>query len=132
MIKSLVLITGALAALSASQALGQPSTNQAGTTNAAARPAVKASDLFGDALVAKGRGVEVKRGKLDDEVIRRKAALAGYGQTVPPERMNELERQVLDQLIAFQLLLAKATDADKTKGKEQFENSIKTYKADKK
>src|SRR5439155_6564429 len=98
----------------------------------AAKSGVKPSDLFGDSVVAKGKGIEVKRSQLDDEVIRRKGAAAAYGQTIPPEQMALLERQVLDQLIGFQLLLAKATEEEKNKGKEQFEKSLKTYQTEKK
>ena len=38
--------------------------------------------------------------------------------------MNAFERQVLDDLIALQLLLGKATEADKAKGKEQFDEGL--------
>src|SRR5438874_1479531 len=92
---------------------------QAQPTNAPASPKpVKVSDLFADVLVAKGKGVEVKRSQLDEMVINVKSSAVAGGQTVPPDRMPMLEQQVLDQLISIQLLLARATDADKTKGKE--------------
>src|SRR5664279_5612038 len=84
-------------------------------TNAAAapKPAAKPAGLFDDKLVAKGKGVEVNRSQLDEEVIRFKAQVAGRNQTVPPEQMALMERQLLDQLIQVQLLKAKATEADK-------------------
>lgn len=88
-------------------------------TNAAAapKPAVKTANLFTDKLVAKGKGLEINRSQLDDEIIRFKAQVAGRNQTVPPEQMALMERQLLDQLIQVQLLRAKATDADKAAGK---------------
>ena len=44
--------------------------------------------------------------------------------------MVQMEQQVLDRLIQIQLLLAKATEADKAKGKEQFEKSLETYRTE--
>ena len=90
-------------------------------TNAAApaKPADKMSQLFGDAVVAKGKGVEVKRSQLDDAVVNVKASLAARGQSLPAERMVLLEQGVLDRLIQMQLLLAKASEVDKQKGKQQ-------------
>jgi peptidyl-prolyl cis-trans isomerase C len=83
-----------------------------------AKPVIKVSDLFPDAVVAKGRGVEIKRSQLDDTVGSIKATYAARGQALPPEQIAMLEQQVLERLIQIQLLLAKATDADKAKGKE--------------
>jgi parvulin-like peptidyl-prolyl isomerase len=93
--------------------------DQPATTNAAAapKPAAKTANLFSDKLVAKGKGVEINRSQLDDEIIRFKAQVAGRNQAVPPEQMALMERQLLDQLIQVQLLKAKATDADKAAGK---------------
>jgi peptidyl-prolyl cis-trans isomerase C len=88
-------------------------------TNAvpAVTPEAKKAALFGNTVVAKGKGVEVKRSQLDEEVIRAKAQTAARGRTVPPEQMALVERQILDQLIQLQLLKAKATDADRAAGK---------------
>ncbi len=99
---------------------------QAQTNGPAARPALKASDIFGDTLLAKGKGVEVKRGQFDSEYIRTKAAIVSRGAMAPPD----LEQQVLDGLISLQLILSKATEADKAKGKEQFEKSLANYKTE--
>jgi parvulin-like peptidyl-prolyl isomerase len=78
----------------------------------------QATDLFGDAVVAKGKGFEIKRSQLDDEVIRLKGMAAARNQAIPPEQSAALEKQVLEQLIQIQLLQSKATDADKAAGKE--------------
>ena len=93
--------------------------DQPATTNSAAasKPAAKLNELFPDKVIAKGKGVEVSRNQLEDEIIRFKAQVAGRGQTVPPEQMEMMERQLLEQLIQVQLLRAKATDADKAAGK---------------
>jgi peptidyl-prolyl cis-trans isomerase C len=89
----------------------------ASSTAAEPKPAAKPASLFTEKLVAKGKGVEVNRSQLDDEIIRFKAQVASRNQTIPPEQMALMERQLLDQLIQVQLLRAKATDADKAAGK---------------
>lgn len=78
----------------------------------------KPSDLFPDAVVAKGKDVEVKRNQLDDAMVSIKSTFAARGQDLPPAEMNRLEQQVLDRLIQIQILLHKATDSDKAVGKE--------------
>jgi hypothetical protein len=120
MMKSLVLLTVAVGLVS------QP-TQAADETKAAdgnAKAGAKASELFGDSVVAKGNGVEIKRSQLDDEVIRVKAQASAAGRPIPAEQNTLVERQILDSLIQFRLLLAKATEADLTKGKEQFVASL--------
>jgi peptidyl-prolyl cis-trans isomerase C len=78
----------------------------------------KLNDLFPDTLVVKGKGIEIKRSTFDDTVTSIKASAAANNQPIPPESMALVERQVLENLIRVQLLLAKATDDDKTKGKD--------------
>ena len=105
----------------------------AGAQTNASAPA-KATDklaaLFGDSVVAKGKGVEIKRSQLDTIIIGAKAQIAASGQVVPPERMALLERQVLEGLINDQLVLSKATDADRTKGRENLDKWLVKLKAD--
>jgi parvulin-like peptidyl-prolyl isomerase len=99
-------------------------------TNAAspAKPADKLDGLFPDAVLAKGKGVEVRQSQLDKEVINAKSQLAARGQNVPPEQMAGLELEILNRLIRLQLLEGKATDADKAAGKEaaqkQFDQAL--------
>jgi|ERR1041385_2023612 peptidyl-prolyl cis-trans isomerase C len=101
-----------------------------GANDAAVTPKPgRTSDLFPDSVVAKGKGFEIKRSQLDDEVIRLKAMAAARNQAVPPEQSTQLEKQVLEQLIQIQLLQAKATDADKTAGKEIAEKRMAEAKS---
>jgi len=109
----LLLAAGTLAARSATADTPAP-TNGA----AAAKPSIKPTDLFGDSVIAKGKGVEIKRSQLDDTLISIKSTAAARGQNIPPEHMGMLEQQVLENLIRIQLLLTKANEADKAKGKE--------------
>jgi parvulin-like peptidyl-prolyl isomerase len=84
----------------------------------------RAMELFGDSVIAKGKGVEVKRSQLDEEFIRVKAQAAANRQPLTSEQSTMLERQILDGLIQLRLLLTKATEADLAKGKEQFAASL--------
>jgi len=96
----------------------------ASATESKPKPASRAAELFGDSVVAKGKGVEIKRSQLDDEFIRVKAQATANGRQLNPDQSTLLERQILDGLIQLRLLLVKATEADLAKGKEQFATSL--------
>ncbi|MGD0262821.1 MAG: peptidylprolyl isomerase [Verrucomicrobiota bacterium] len=121
MIKSLVLLL-----LATSLPAWGASPDQPVSTNAAAPPvpASKPASLFGNNLVAKGKGVEVKRSQLDEQVIRFKSQAAGRAHPVPPEQTGALEQYLLEQLIQGQLLQARVTDADKAAGKALAEKRL--------
>ena len=87
-------------------------------------PDSRLTELFGDPVVAKGKGLEIKQSQLDAELSRTKSALTARGGTVPAG----IEPQVLDGMIGLKLLLNKATAEDRTKAKEQFDKSFKEYK----
>src|SRR5580693_1957109 len=90
-------------------------TNSAATDNNATPSATMAS-LFGDPVIAKGNGVEVKQSALDEVVLGIKSAAAARNQTIPPQQLMGIESQMLNRLIQIQLLLQKSTDADKAAG----------------
>jgi parvulin-like peptidyl-prolyl isomerase len=91
----------------------------AAETNApASKPSDKITELFGDSVIARGTGVQVKRSELDAAAMGIKAGATARGEKFTPEQATMLERQVLDRLIQVQLLLNKATESDKVKGKE--------------
>jgi peptidyl-prolyl cis-trans isomerase C len=54
------------------------------------------------------------------------------GQTLTPENLMMIQRQKLNDLISFRLLLARATEADLAKGKEQFAKALERIKKDNK
>ena len=87
------------------------STNAPGGGSQAAMTA-----LFGDPVIAKGKGFEVKRSELDQVVTGLKSAYAARGQSIPPAQLPAIENQVLNRLIQTQLLLQKATSADRSSG----------------
>ena len=138
--KQLVLCLG-VAALAGSPTFAQTevktnakTTNMAASaaaaTNAApAKPAAKADELFPDPVVAKGKGVEIKRSQLDEALITIKGNLAARNQSMAPSELLALEKQILDRLIQIQILQARATAADKAKGKELCEKRLADMKS---
>jgi len=93
------------------------------------KPVAPAENLFTNSLVAKGTGVSVSRNQLDDEIIRTKAVVAAQNRNISAEEMPVLEEQVLDKLISQQLILDRATPADREKGKEDFQKTIQKIKS---
>lgn len=94
----------------------------------AASTATQSADLFGGAVLAKGKGVEVKRSQLDQEVVRVKSQAAANGRPISPDQTAMMEQQILDQLINVQILQAKATEADKAAGKAAAEKRLADVK----
>jgi foldase protein PrsA len=77
------------------------------------------SPLFNDVVLARGQGVEVRRGQLDDAFIAFRANLSARGQNLPEEKRLPAEAQLLDRLVISQVLSNKATSADKAKAAEK-------------
>ncbi|HSY17457.1 MAG TPA: peptidylprolyl isomerase [Candidatus Acidoferrales bacterium] len=84
------------------------------TTNSAANPDTMTA-LFGDPVIVKGKGFEIKRSELDTVVTGAKANAAAANQSLPAG----FEISVLNQLVTIQLLLQKATPADKAAGQAE-------------
>jgi parvulin-like peptidyl-prolyl isomerase len=87
----------------------------ASTNSAVKAPSLDA--LFGDAVVVKGKGVEVKRTDLDATLVRAKAQMAANQQTAPAD----IESEVLKKLVIDQLILSQATDADRAAAKTNYQ-----------
>jgi len=94
------------------------------------KPISKSSEVSADAVVAKGKGVEVKRSQLDEAVLSFKSNAAAKGKAIPPEQTAMVETALLDRLIQTQILISKATDAEKAKAKEDATKSLKEAKTD--
>jgi peptidyl-prolyl cis-trans isomerase C len=96
------------------------SASKAPTTNGpAAKPADAMTALFGDPVIVKGKGFEIKRSELDDLVTSIKSAAAARGQNIPPARVPQIEGELLNRLLLTQLLLQQATSADKSEGAQK-------------
>jgi len=98
-------------AASANAATNVPASTATNVNSQAAMTA-----LFGDPVIAKGKGFEIKRSELDGVMMGVKSTAAARGQTIPPGQLTQIESQLLGRLIQDQLLLQKATDADRTNG----------------
>lgn len=96
------------------------------TSTPAPSAAERLNQLFGNEVVARGKGFEIQRSQLDVAVINFKGAVAARGQTIPPQEMARAEQQLLQQLVRLQVLLARATAADRAKGKENAEKRFQT------
>jgi len=120
--KSLVLLFAASALLSRVHA----ATSDSGQSTAS-KPD-KLTELFGDQVIAKGKGLEIKRSQLDDALVSVKATAAARNQTIQPEQMAMIEPGVLDRLIQMQLLLSQATADDKAKAKTESAKNFEQIK----
>jgi peptidyl-prolyl cis-trans isomerase C len=68
-------------------------------------------------VIAKGKGVEVRRRDLDDAYISLSALLAARGKSIDASRREGVEAEVLDEIIVKRLLVKAATDADRAAAK---------------
>jgi peptidyl-prolyl cis-trans isomerase C len=75
------------------------------------------ASLFGDPVVAKGKGIEIRRSELDEITTGYRATAAGRGQRVPAEQMAKVEQDMLDRLIQIRILNLHANDKEKESGK---------------
>src|SRR5260221_9579081 len=89
-----------------------------------ANPAATMASLFGDPVIAKGKGVEVKQSALDEVVLGIKSAAAAHNQAIPPQQLMGIESQMLTRLIQIQLLLQKSTPADKVVGQPRAKKQL--------
>src|SRR5687768_14682061 len=80
--------------------------------------AFAAEPLFDDPIIARGKGVAIKQSRLEETFIHHKANLASRNKPLPDGQRTLREAQLLDRLIVTQLLMNRATDADKTKAKD--------------
>ena len=127
--KTKMIFSAALAATLMGLPRAQAATSGAAATNAPvvaanatnSKPADVMAALFGDPVVAKVSGAEIKQSQLDVVVDAYKARIAASGQMVPAE---EITKNALNSLIVNQILLQKATDADKADGKKEAEQYI--------
>ena len=97
----ILLLAAACLTVGRAQAAEPPQTN----TAAPVQPSAAADDT----LVAKGKGIAITRGELEKEAEAAKAQMKLRSRPAVPDQNHAAERQVLEQLINIQLLMAKAT-----------------------
>jgi parvulin-like peptidyl-prolyl isomerase len=97
-------------------------------TNSTAAPDAMTA-LFGDPVIVKGDAFEIKRSELDQMVSAIKSRAAMQNQTLTPEEGDKISVNILERLIAYQVLLQKATPEDRAAGQKdadaQFDKLIK-------
>jgi len=116
----LVLVTASV--------LATPGRAAESPTATKATRAPKLSDLFGDDVIARGKGVEVKRSQLEEAFIAQKASMTLRGQQIPEERRARVESQLLQQLIVLQILTNRVTAEDRKLAGELAEKRLKETK----
>jgi len=94
----------------------------------APRKAPKLSDLFGDEVLARGKGVEVKQSLLDQAYITQRATTGTGGQNLPDDVRVRQEAQLLDRLIVTQLLTNRVTETDRTNAQVSVERFLTEFK----
>ena len=122
---NLLLSAALLAGVVSASAVTQPAAPAAVTNAPTPEAAMKA--LFGDPVIVKGKGFEIKQSDLDEVLSGAKANAAAQGQQLPPE----FSVAILNQLITIQSLLQKATPADRAVGQVdadlQYTNLLKRF-----
>jgi parvulin-like peptidyl-prolyl isomerase len=120
LILSAALMAGVISASAATQPVVTPA-----ETNSNPEAAMKA--LFGDPVIVKAKGFDIKQSELDQVLTGVKANAAAQGQQVPPQ----YSVAILNQLITIQCLLQKANAADRAAGAAdadlQYTNLIKRF-----
>jgi peptidyl-prolyl cis-trans isomerase C len=101
-----------------------PANSSASATDTNANPVATLASLFGDPVIAKGKGFEIKQSELDEVMTGIKSSAAAQGQTIPPEQLSAYQVQMLNRLIQIQILLQQVTDADKAVGKAKADLQI--------
>ena len=118
------IVLGAFSAQAVTAGASTNATPPSADTNS--NPAATMAALFGDPVLARGKGFEIKRSDLDEVMLGIKSAIVARGETVSPQQISGIEVTMLNRLIQIQLLLQKATDADKADGKKKADVQLAT------
>ena len=120
LILSVALIAGVISA----NAVTAPAADSASTK---ASPEATMKALFGDPVIVKAKGFDIKQSELDQVLTGAKANAAAQGQQLPPE----FAIAILNQLVTIQSLLQLATPADRAAGAAeadlQYTNLVKRF-----
>ncbi|HSY74003.1 MAG TPA: peptidylprolyl isomerase [Dongiaceae bacterium] len=117
-----LLIASPRACLGAAAPATTNATTSVAATNVNTDAALAA--LFGDPVVAKGKGFEIKQSDLDEVTSAFKARAAAQGQSISPDQLVQIQAMALDEFIGTKLLVQKATDADRAQGKKDTDTYI--------
>lgn len=87
------------------------------------------ADLFGNPVIVKGRGFEIRQQELDDNYRALKSTLATQGQTIPQGQEAATRRRLLDRMILARVIDQRATPEDRERAKVAAEKFIADTKA---
>ncbi|MBU6410508.1 MAG: peptidylprolyl isomerase [Verrucomicrobia bacterium] len=90
----------------------------AGSGPASNSPDAVAS-LFGNPVIAAGKGFQIKQSDLDQVTEGVRAEAAAHDQTITPDQMTAINARVLQGLIEDNLLLQKATGGDRAQAQAE-------------
>lgn len=88
--------------------------------------------LFGDRVLVRGKGFVVKKSDVDTAVLEYKANLAASGQRPPVGQSERLRTMIRDRIVALNVVLGLANDADRAKGTDTANKFIKAARAESK
>lgn len=80
--------------------------------------------LFGDPVIAQGKGFTIKQSELDEVTAAIKANYAAHGQTIPEDQLTQYEAMALNEFIDTKLLLQQANDADRAQGQQEADKAV--------
>jgi len=120
----LFLSAALMAGVISANAATAPAADSASTK---ASPEATMKALFGDPVIVKAKGFDIKQSELDQVLTGAKANAAAQGQQLPPE----FAIAILNQLVTIQSLLQLATPADRAAGAAeadlQYTNLVKRF-----
>lgn len=91
---------------------------------AAARAASSGDQLFSDPVIATGKGFQIKRSQLDEAYLNYDMTLAASGGSIPEGQRVEVRSNLLQHLILTQILMQKATAADRAEIQQLVQSNI--------
>ncbi|HAV63005.1 MAG TPA: hypothetical protein DCY13_11645 [Verrucomicrobiales bacterium] len=86
--------------------------------------AVAADPLFADKVIVKGDGFQITQSQLDQAFTQRKAQMVALGRQVPEEARPMIEKETIDLLILKNILLKRATPADREEAKKIVDSQV--------
>ncbi|HTV62548.1 MAG TPA: peptidylprolyl isomerase [Verrucomicrobiae bacterium] len=89
-----------------------------------ANPNAAMAALFGDPVIAQGKGFTIKQSELDEVTAAIKANYAAHGQTIPEDQLTQYEAMALNEFIDTKLLLQQANDADRAQGQQEADKAV--------
>jgi peptidyl-prolyl cis-trans isomerase C len=97
---------------------------QFSTTVRAESPDTSAAALFGDPVLATGKGFEIKRSQVDEAFINYNANVVANGHSIPEPQREMVRSNLLNRLIVNKILFQKASEVDKALARKQVDEYI--------